>query len=79
MGKFINPFTDYGWKHIFGEESSKSILIDFLNDLLEGERSIEDIKYLKNEALPENAFGRGVIFDVLCISRSGEEFIVEML
>ena len=28
--------------------------------------------------MPENAFGRGVIFDVLCISRSGEEFIVEM-
>lgn len=38
MGKFINPFTDHGWKILFGEEASKSILIEFLNDLLEGER-----------------------------------------
>lgn len=78
MGKFINPFTDYGWKILFGEEASKSILIEFLNDLLEGERNVKDIKYLKTETLPENTFGRGVIFDVLCISNSGEEFIVEM-
>lgn len=31
---FINPFTDYGFKKIFGEEASKFILIDFLNSLL---------------------------------------------
>ena len=37
MGKFINPFTDFGFKHIFGREMDKDILIEFLNDLLEGE------------------------------------------
>lgn len=31
MGKFINPFTDYGFKKIFGQEISKDLLIDFLN------------------------------------------------
>ena len=36
MGKFINPFTDFGFKHIFGREMDKDILIEFLNDLLEG-------------------------------------------
>lgn len=35
MGKFINPFTDYEFKKIFGQELSKDLLIDFLNDLLE--------------------------------------------
>lgn len=78
MGRFINPFTDMGFKHLFGEEASKSILIDFLNDLLEGEREVKDIKYLKTETLPEFAFGRGVIFDVLCTGNTGEQFIVEL-
>ena len=35
MGKFINPFTDFGFKHIFGREMDKDVLIEFLNDLLE--------------------------------------------
>ena len=29
MGKYINPFTDYGFKKIFGQELSKDLLIDF--------------------------------------------------
>ena len=44
MGKFINPFTDFGFKHIFGREMDKDILIEFLNDLLEGEYTIMDLK-----------------------------------
>lgn len=32
MGAFIHPFTDWGFKHIFGREESKDILIEFLND-----------------------------------------------
>ncbi|NWF66641.1 MAG: PD-(D/E)XK nuclease family transposase, partial [Campylobacterales bacterium] len=31
---FINPFTDFGFKRIFGEEESKPLLISFLNDIL---------------------------------------------
>ena len=53
MGKFINPFTDYGFKKIFGQEVSKELLIEFLNDLLEGERVITDLTFLNNEQLPE--------------------------
>ena len=44
MGKFINPFTDFGFKHIFGREMDKDILIEFLNDLLEGEHTIMDLR-----------------------------------
>ena len=28
MGKFINPFTDVGFKLIFGQEINKDLLID---------------------------------------------------
>ena len=49
MSKFINPFTDVGFKIIFGQEFSKPRLLDFLNALLEGERSITDLKFLDKE------------------------------
>ena len=42
MAKFINPFTDVGFKIIFGQEMTKGLLIDFLSDLLVGERHIQD-------------------------------------
>lgn len=38
MARYINPFTDVGFKRIFGQEFSKPLLIDFLNNLLKGER-----------------------------------------
>ena len=27
--KHINPFTDYGFKRLFGEEPNKDLLLDF--------------------------------------------------
>ena len=36
--KYINPFTDYGFKRFFGEESNKDLLLDFLNELLKHEQ-----------------------------------------
>ena len=32
MARFINPFTDVGFKRIFGQAIHKELLIDFLND-----------------------------------------------
>ena len=46
MGKFINPFTDFGFKH---REMNKDILIEFLNDLLKGEHTIMDLRIMNNE------------------------------
>ena len=39
--KYIDPFTDFGFKHIFETEENKAILISFLNDLLKLKRVIE--------------------------------------
>ena len=71
MGKFINPFTDFGFKHIFGREMDKDILIEFLNDLLEGEHTIMDLRIMNNERLPETEQGRKVIFDIHCETDKG--------
>ena len=78
MPRFINPFTDTGFKRIFGQEVSKDLLIDFLNDLLVNEKQIKDITFLDKELLPEFVGDRGVIYDIYCTTEAGEHFIVEM-
>ena len=78
MARFINPFTDVGFKRIFGQEINKDLLIDFLNALLEGERKVKDIRFLDKELLPSYEKDRGLIYDIYCTDESGEQFIVEM-
>jgi predicted transposase/invertase (TIGR01784 family) len=77
--KYINPFTDYGFKRLFGEEPNKDLLLDFLNELLkEQEGKITELSYLPNEKLPISLGDRRAIFDIYCTNEKGEQFIVEM-
>ena len=76
--KYINPFTDYGFKRLFGEEPNKDILLDFLNELLkEEEGQITSLQYKKNEHL-DTDLNRRAIFDIYCQNEKGERFIVEL-
>ena len=47
--KYINPYTDFGFKKLFGTEMNKDLLISFHNALLKGQRNIKDIRYLPTE------------------------------
>jgi len=77
--KYINPFTDYGFKRLFGEEPNKDLLLDFLNELLKDkEGEIIEISYLPNEKLPITIGDRRAIYDLYCKNAKGEYFIVEM-
>ena len=67
-----------GFKRIFGQEATKDLLIEFLNDMLVGEKQIKDIRFLDKELIPEYNEGRGIIYDVYCTTEDGEHFIVEM-
>lgn len=78
MSRFINPFTDIGFKRIFGQELSKPLLIDFLNNLLEGERKIVSLRFLDKEQLPMYEEDRSQIYDIYCELENGEKIIVEM-
>ena len=78
MPKFINPFTDIGFKRIFGQEINKDLLIDFLNALLEGEKRVTDITFLDKEQIPLYEEDRMLIYDIYCTDQNGEQFIVEM-
>ena len=79
MGRFINPFTDWGFKRIFGQEINKDLLIQFLNDLLAGERHITDLRFMDKEQLAEAKDLRGAIYDIFCETDTKERIIVEML
>ncbi|MBI5538525.1 MAG: PD-(D/E)XK nuclease family transposase [Bacteroidia bacterium] len=76
--KYVNPFTDFGFKKLFGEEVNKDLLIDFLNSLLIGEQQIKNLTYLKNEHLSSSDTDRKAIFDLYCENERGEKFIVEL-
>jgi predicted transposase/invertase (TIGR01784 family) len=78
MSKYLNPYTDFGFKKLFGEEANKDLLIDFLNQLLPPHHQIAELSFKNTEQLPEVPLGRKAIFDIYCISTTGERFIVEM-
>ena len=78
MAKYINPFTDFGFKKIFGEEASKPLLIDFLNALLPQANKIIDLSFINTEQLGQTESDRKTIFDIYCENENGEHFIVEL-
>jgi predicted transposase/invertase (TIGR01784 family) len=78
MAKYINPYTDFGFKKLFGEEANKDLLVDFLNQLLPPHHQIADLSFKNSENIPDLSTERKAIFDIHCKSLSGEHFVVEM-
>ncbi len=83
MSKYLNPYTDFGFKKLFGSEFNKDLLISFLNAMFEKSSAIPkdeilDITYLNAEKLGRKSSERKAIFDVYCTTKSGAKFIVEM-
>ena len=77
--KYVNPFTDFGFKKLFGTEPNKDLLIDFLNEVvLPKHQKIADLTYTQNEHLGQSEIDRKAIFDLYCTGVNGERFIVEM-
>ena len=78
MSRYLNPYTDFGFKKLFGEEANKDLLIDFLNQLLPAHHQIHSLSFKNPENLPDMPLERKAIFDIYCQSVTGENFIVEM-
>ena len=78
MSRFVNPFTDLGFKVIFGQPASKGLLITLLNELPAGEHHIEDLCFLDQEDHADNVHDTGIIYDLYCRPDSGEYLIVDM-
>ncbi len=76
--KYVNPFTDFGFKKIFGEEASKPMLLDFLNALLPQQAHIKNLSFKNTEQLGQTIEDRKAIYDIYCENEQGEKFIVEL-
>ena len=75
--KYVNPFTDFGFKKIFGEEASKPMLIDFLNNLLPDSK-ILSLSFKDKEKLGSLDENRKAVFDLYCEDEKGEKMIIEL-
>ena len=78
LGKYVDPRTDFGWKFYFGREENKILLIEFLNSLFQGQKTIVDLRYKPVELDGDQEQMRRVVFDLHCIGTDGEIFIIEM-
>lgn len=76
--RYINPYTDFGFKKIFGEPASKPLLIDFLNSILPAHHQIVDLTFQNTEQLGSTDDDRKAIYDIYCENEHGEKFIVEL-
>jgi predicted transposase/invertase (TIGR01784 family) len=94
MARYINPYTDFGFKKLFGVEANKDLLQDFLQTLLNVEcdvhsgivrpkpkseqMQITSLHYLNAEQMGRSAEDRKAVFDIYCETSKGEKIIVEM-
>lgn len=76
--RYVNFYTDFAFKKLFGTEVNKELLISFLNSLFDGREVIKDLKYLNGEHLGHVASERKAVFDVYCENEQGEKFLIEM-
>lgn len=76
--RYINPYTDFGFKMLFGTEMNKELLISFINSLLSGKEVIRDLTYLNTEHLGTSEADRRAVFDVYCENERGEKILIEM-
>ena len=77
-GKYINPYTDYGFKYLFGTEPNKDITLELLNALLQGKEVIKSLTLLPTEQLGDTKDDRRSVFDIYCKNEKGEKIIIEM-
>ena len=76
--RYVNFYTDFAFKKLFGTDVNKDLLISFLNSLLQGREEINDITYLNTEHLGTQEYDRRAVFDVYCKNSQGEYCLVEM-
>ena len=76
--RYINPYTDYGFKYLFGTEPNKELTLDFVNALLQGREVIKSLSLLPSEQLGDTEDYRRSVFDVYCENEKGDKIIIEM-
>lgn len=78
--RFLNPKTDFAFKKIFGSETSRDILISFLNAVLSLEHPylIREVEVLDPYLAPKIQGMKDTYLDVRVRDENGRSYVIEM-
>ena len=75
--KFADLLDDEVFKLVFGRESTKDVMIEFLNQVIP-DRKIIDLEFIDKEMHPVERDAKGVVYDMFCKTDTGARIIVEV-
>ena len=75
--KYADLLNDEVFKLVFGQESSKDVMIEFLNQVI-ADRTIVDVDFMDKEMHPDRRESKGSVYDLLCETDDGSKVIVEL-
>ena len=75
--KYADLLDDEVFKLVFGRESTKDVMIEFLNQVLP-DRMIEDLEFIDKEMHPVERDSKGSVYDMFCRTDDGSRIIVEV-
>jgi len=76
--RYINPYTDYGFKYFFGTEPNKDLTLNLVNALLQGREVIKSLTLLPTEQLGDTEDDRRSVFDIYAENERGDKIVIEM-
>ena len=75
--KYADLLDDEVFKLVFGRESTKDVMIEFLNQVIP-DRKIVDLEFIDKEMHPVERDAKGVVYDMFCKTDQGTRIIVEV-
>lgn len=75
--KYADLLNDDVFKLVFGQESTKDVMIEFLNQVI-NDRTIVDVDFMDKEMHPDMRRSKGSVYDLLCRTDDGSKVVVEL-
>ena len=75
--KYADLLDDEVFKLVFGRESTKDVMIEFLNQVIP-DRTIVDLEFIDKEMHPIERDAKGSVYDMFCKTDDGSRIIVEV-
>ena len=75
--KYADLLDDDVFKLVFGRESTKDVMIEFLNQVIP-DRKITDLEFIDKEMHPVERDAKGSVYDMFCKTDDGSRIIVEV-
>ena len=75
--KYADLLNDYVFKLVFGQESSKDVMIEFLNQVID-DRNIVDLEFMDKEMKSMDREKKDSVYDMFCKTDDDSRIVVEV-